>query len=743
LRTTLVWDRVAIGLLLSFSCLSGGLKASPPSVSAVRIATPPVLDGRVNDEEWGTAPAASDFVQQRPLLGQPATERTEIRFLYTEDALYISAICFDSEPDKIVDTQSRRDGNLNDSDSILIILDTFLDRQNGFLFGTNPSGIQYDAQILTEGVSGGQVSSAGGVGGSATSTAARGNVAAVNVNWNTTWTVSSSRTERGWETEIKIPLTSLRFKNSEEPQKWGLNVMRNIRRKNEQSFWAEIPQAYSIYRVSLAGELESLEIRSPRNLKFIPYVLAGPRKDFTTSNTDFKAEVGFDVKYGLTSTLTLDGTVNTDFAQVEVDDEQINLTRFDLFFPEKRGFFLENAGTFAFGTPREMDLFFSRRIGIEDGTEVPILWGARLTGRLDRFSLGILSIQTGEEENLVAGQNFFVGRVRREFHRRSSVGFIFTNRDNVGEPLGRTEYNRAWGTDLQLGFGEHVILSSWLAKSYSPDLSGDDWAGHFIAEYRSDLWRFDARYQEIQENFNPEVGFVPRQGIRHPRFGVYFTPSPESGPVRQWNPHFTFRRFYGFDGELETERQHWDLEIHLTNGGSIGITTNRNYEFLRVPFEPHPGVMVPAGVYRFNEYNFFLGSDPSAAVFGDIDIGFGGFYGGDIQTYSVSLGFRTGPRFITIFDFTNTGVEADWGRFNTNLGRIKVNYSFTPYRFIDAFLQYNSRSQQFSSNIRFGWTTTSGTGLYVVYNDRYATPGERFDPLERALFVKYSYQFDF
>jgi len=626
------------------------------------------LDGRVHDEEWGAAPAASNFVQQRPALGKPATENTEVRFLYTEKALYIGVICFDSEPDKIVDNQSRRDGNLNDSDSILIILDTYFDRQNGFLFGTNPSGIQYDAQILNEGVSGGQVSSTGGIGRSATSTSARGNVAAFNLNWNTTWTVSSSRTERGWETEI------------------------------------EIPQAYSIYRVSLAGELESLEVRSPRNLKFIPYVLVGPQKDFTASNTDFKNEVGFDVKYGLTSALTLDGTVNTDFAQVEVDDEQINLTRFDLFFPEKRGFFLENAGTSAFGTPREMDLFFSRRIGIEEGTEVPILWGTRLTGKLNRFNLGILSIQTGEEENLVAGQNFFVGRVRREFHRRSSVGFIFINRDNVGDPLGHTEYNRAWGTDLQLGFGEHVIVSSWLAKTYSPDLSGDDWAGNFMAEYRSDLWQFDARYQEIQENFNPEVGFVPRRGIRYPRFGVHFTPSPESGPVRQWNPHFTFRRFYGFDGQLETERQHWDLEIRLTNGGSIGVTTNRNYELLRVddpPFQPHPGVTVPPGVYRFNEYDFFLGSDPSAKIFGDIDIGFGGFYGGDIQTYSVSLGFRTGPRFITTFEFTNTGVEADWGRFNTTLGRLKINYSFTPYRFIDAFFQYNSRSQQFSSNIRF------------------------------------------
>ncbi|MFB3067988.1 MAG: DUF5916 domain-containing protein, partial [Acidobacteriota bacterium] len=617
------------------------------------------------------------------------------------------------------------------------------DHQNGFLFGTNPSGIQYDAQILNEGVSGGRASGTGGVGSSATSTTSRGNVAAVNLNWNVAWTVRTARTERGWEAEMEIPLKSLRFKDSQEPQLWGLNVMRNVRRKNEQSFWAEIPQAYSIYRLSLAGELDSLEVHSTRNFKVTPYVLLGPEKDYTLSESDFNNAVGFDVKYGLTSAITLDVTVNTDFAQVEVDDEQINLTRFNLFFPEKRSFFLENAGTFAFGTPREMDLFFSRRIGIEDGREVPIRAGARLTGKLDRFNLGILSIQTGNDEDLVAGQNFFVGRIRREFRTRSSLGVMFTNRDNSGELLGGSAYNRAWGTDLQLGFGEHLILTSYLAKSYSPGVSGDDYAGNFFAEYRSDLWRFEARYMEIQDNFNPELGFVPRRGFRRPRFGIYFTPSPESGPVRQWNPHATIRRFYGFDGLLETERQHWDLEIRLTNGGSVGITTNRNYEFLREPFDPHPGVTVPAGIYRFNEYNLFVGSDPSASIFGDLNVNLGGFFEGDLKSYGTSLGFRTGPQFITTFSFVTTDVKADWGHFNTNLARLRINYSFTPDRFIQTFFQYNSRSQEFSSNIRFGLTNTSGTGLYVVYNETYETPGEAFDPLERAFFVKYSYEFDF
>ena len=459
-----MWGKVNFAFLVSLFCLTLSLGADL-SVSAVRVEEPPVLDGRVNEQEWEAAPMANDFVQQRPVLGAPATEKTEVRFLYTQDALYIGVICFDSEPDQIVDTQSRRDGNLNDSDSILIILDTYHDQQNGFLFGTNPSGIQYDAQILNEGVSGGQASGSGGVGSSATSTSSRGNVAAFNLNWNVTWDVRTSRSERGWEAEMEIPLKSLRFKDSEGPQQWGLNVMRNVRRKNEQSFWAEIPQAYNIYRLSLAGDLDSLDIHSSRNLKVTPYILLGPTKDYSLSESDFENEVGLDVKYALTSTLTLDTTVNTDFAQVEVDDEQINFTRFNLFFPEKRSFFLENAGTFAFGTPREMDLFFSRRIGIEGGREVPIRAGARLTGKIDRFNLGILSIQTGDDEGLVAGPKLFCGpHPQRVSHQKQPWSHVHQSRQ---------QWRTAGGLSIQPRLGNRFAVRVW--RAHHPDqLSGQE-----------------------------------------------------------------------------------------------------------------------------------------------------------------------------------------------------------------------------------------------------------------------------
>lgn len=725
-----------------FLALLGVSFGADRSVRAVRVEQPPAVDGRVIEAIWEQAAPATDFVQQRPLEGKPATEKTEVRFLYTPQSLYIGVICFDSEPDRVLDTQSVRDGNLSDSDSVLIILDTFHDRQNGFLFGTNPAGIEYDAQIFTEGVTSGQVSSSGGVGSSVTSATPRGNVSAFNINWDTSWRVRSSRTERGWESEMEIPLKSLRFKNSDGPQSWGLNVMRNIRRKNEQSFWAPIPQAYNIYRVSMAGELESLEIHAPRNLKAIPYVLVGVVKE-NPAKADFHKDVGLDVKYGLTPTLTLDATVNTDFAQAEVDDEQINLTRFDLFFPEKRAFFLENAGVFAFGLPREVDVFFSRRIGIDRGREVPIRAGARVTGKVDRFNLGLLSIQTGEEEGFTSAQNFLVGRVRREFQKRSGAGIIFTNRENVGTPVGRSEYNRTVGADLQLALGDYWMISGYLAKTFTPGIPRDDSSGYLYAGYKSDLWRIEGTYTEVGENFNPEMGFVPRRGFRRPTAAIYFTPSPEKGWVRQWNPHFTIRRFYGFDGKLETARRHHDLEVYRTDGGTLAVTWNRDYEFLRKPFEPHPGLSIPPGGYDSNQLTFSASSNPSARIFGETNLTFGGYYGGDLNIYEFEGGVRTGPQFVTTLSYSNTAVDARWGHFNTNLGRLKVSYSFSPTRFIQALFQYNSRAHQFSSNIRFGWVNTAGTGLYIVYNDRYFTPGEQFDTLNRAFFVKYTYQFDF
>ncbi|HEY5906400.1 MAG TPA: DUF5916 domain-containing protein, partial [Vicinamibacteria bacterium] len=357
----------------------------PPSLRAFRLGADtkvPTLDGRVDDDVWAGVEPATGFIQQQPEEGQPSTERTEVRVLYDERNLYLGIVCFDTEPDKIVVTEGRRDADLLNSDSIQVILDTFLDHRNAFLFGTNPLGLEHDGQIAAEGETSGTLSPGQTSGFGATGTQ-RGQLLGYNKNWDGDWTVRSAITARGWETEMAIPLKTLRYDGGTD-RRWGINVMRNIRRKNEQAFLAPIPRAYNIYRVSLAGELLGLDLPARRDLRAIPYALTGFNEDTTLREnpTDTLGEVGLDVKWGITPKLTADFTVNTDFAQVEADEEQINLTRFDLFFPEKRPFFLENAATFQFGQPQQVDLFFTRRIGLSRaGEPIDILGGARLSGK--------------------------------------------------------------------------------------------------------------------------------------------------------------------------------------------------------------------------------------------------------------------------------------------------------------------------------------------------------------------------
>jgi len=352
----------------------------------------PTIDGRVSETEWQLAEPYGDFIQQEPNEGQPSTERTEVRFLIDTRNLYIAVICYDSSPAEIVVSESRRDASLADTDSIEILLDTFDDGQNAFVFGTNPFGIELDGQVMGEGQTsaGGFIQS--GVGGSQ-----RGQVRGFNANWDADWTVRASTTERGWEAEFAIPLRTLRY-NPGLDRTWGLNVMRNIRRKNEQVFLSPVPRGYSLYRVSASGKLNGLSLPTRRDLRFIPYVSGSVNDDRTlrTNGVDRTGRLGIDAKWGVRADLTLDATVNTDFAQVEADEEQVNLTRFALVFPEKRPFFLENAQLFQVGQPQGVDLFFSRRIGLDPtGQPIDILGGARLSGKLGGgYNVGLLNLQT-------------------------------------------------------------------------------------------------------------------------------------------------------------------------------------------------------------------------------------------------------------------------------------------------------------------------------------------------------------
>ncbi len=731
--------------VLLMMCGIFGLAESqvPREVRVIRVEEGPRLDGLVDEELWAEAPVATNLIQQDPNLGAPSSQQTEVRFLFDGQTLFIGIICFDEQPQEIVVSQTRRDGSLGEDDSIQIVLDTYKDQQNGYIFGTNPSGVQYDGQVTKEGRSGGftsPVSGGSGFGGPPPG----GAIGGFNLNWNGVWEVRSQITARGWEAEMSIPFATLRFGEGET---WGLNIFRIIRRRNEYAFWSPIPRSLSIFTVSLAGNLTGMDAPRQSALDLTPYFLAGARKDPGLDEGRRITEVGLDAKYAITPSLSLDMTYNTDFAQVEVDDVQVNLSRFALFFPEKRPFFLENAGYFQFGTPQVVEMFFSRRIGLgedeEDALrEVPIVGGVRLTGKVGRYSLGVLDMQTEKVEGVAPANNFFVSRVNRELGTRSTVGAIFTNRQATSSGSG-DDYSRTVGIDANIGFGRDFTLFSYAAKSSTPDLVGSDMAGRMLLDYNTDLWVFQGGYTEVQENFNPEVGFVRRDGYRHGEFEVHFKPYPENSYIRNFDPHMSWNRFYGMDGILETEFLHLDYAVIFQDGGRAGTALNHRLEFVREPFEIAPDVIIPVGQYDWNEVNFRWFTDPSAALFGTFRYTHGGFFGGTRNEFRMSGGVRTSEKFLIDVRYQLTDADTAGGEFRAHLAQARLNYSFTPLRFIQGLIQYNSNDKVLSSNVRLSLLRQNGSGLFIVYNDLRNTLNGDFISEDRVLLLKYTHLFRF
>jgi hypothetical protein len=733
--------------------------ASPRGVKAYRLEEPPELDGRV-DESWMAFEPAADFVQQLPLEGQPASEPTEVRIGYTRDTLYFAVICFDSEPEAIRSTQGRRDGALEQTDAFQILIDTYNDDQNGYIFATTVAGIEYDAQI----VHGGQTRHVGGParagqsGGSGTAGAQTGGISSFNLNWDGVWKVRTQITERGWEAEFAIPFHTLRF-DSGQDQVWGVNFMRNLRRKNEQSYWSPVPRAFDLQRVSLAGDMRGVEARFRRSLQIVPFIVGGVQQDFTQDPAvkKYRPEIGMDAKYTLTSSLTLDLTVNTDFAQVEVDEEQVNLTRFDLFFPEKRPFFLENSGYFTVGTPQEVELFFSRRIGIDpSGFQIPILGGARLSGKEGRYNIGLLNMQTEAVAGVAPANNFTVARLAREFGRRSSVGVIVTDKSPTGSQADLYHSNQTYGVDANIGVGDHLTLFNYAAKTRTPGLDGRDHAASSSFLYDSDLLRLEGGYTEVGEDFNPEVGFVQRVGYRRPNYGVYVSPRPKNSRfIRRFWPHHHWQGYYRFDGRPESGFRHTDFRVDFQNGSTAGLAYNENFEQLFEPFEIHPGVVLPVGKYSFNNWSAYANSDQSARAYATVNYAWGEFYSGRIRTVTLGGGLRSSFRYLLTARYIRNNVELPVGDFATDLAILQFTYSFTPKSYVQSLIQYNSANNQVGVNIRLAMIRIANTGLFVVYNSRFDTLGYHPDEdpgvlaipyqrtLNRALLAKFTYLFDF
>jgi hypothetical protein len=593
----------AIGMLLLCSILpaSNAVTAQTLSVPTMRAGTAadgrgPVIDGSVDEEVWAAAVPFTAFVQQEPNEGQPASERTEIRFLIDQRNLYVAVICFDSEPDNIVVSQSRRDADLADTDSIRVLLDTFNDGQNAFVFGTNPFGIEYDGQVMAEGQTG-----QGGGGG-----------AGFNVNWDADWTVRTQMTDRGWEAEFAIPLKTLRY-NPGEDRTWGVNAMRNIRRKNEQVFLSPVPRGYSLQRVSVAGKLQGLSLPVRRDLKLLPYV-AGAVNDDRLLRTDTirrAGDIGLDVKWGVRADLTLDLTVNTDFAQVEADEQQVNLTRFPLFFAEKRPFFLENAQLFQLGQPQNIDLFFSRRIGLSAaGEPIDIVGGGRLSGKLGGYNVAMLNMQTDAAVDdrtgltIAPANNFSVMRIQREIGR-SNVGAMFVGRQGVGSRASAGDYNRAYGLDLGWQATTNGRVSAFLARTDSPQQRGaSDHAGRVLYAYANNLWSGGGGYTQVGDRFNPEVGFLRRRGYRSLEARYNLSYQPTQWPwIRRIQPHTNFTTYLNLQNQLESSQGHFHFfDLTTRPGARFGYLIETGQDRPRRPFTVYQDVTgrrvtIPVGEY--------------------------------------------------------------------------------------------------------------------------------------------------
>jgi Domain of unknown function (DUF5916)/Carbohydrate family 9 binding domain-like len=703
------------------------------------VTTPPIIDGRLTDAVWRTVEPLTGFVQRELHEGQSVSERTEVRIITDGQALYVGAWLYDADAAAIVHGEKVRDGDITKSDYFGILLDTYHDRQNGFVFTTTPAAIEYDAQVVNEGEGGGIQ-----LPGQARATA--GSLGGFNLNWDGTWTVATSVDSAGWYAEFRIPFTTLRY-GAGEQQTWGLNLVRSIRRKSEEAFWSFVPRQFSLMKISRAGTLQGVPAPSLRVWTVTPYALAGLERNFATDpEARQRGEVGGEVKVGVTPSLTLDLTYNTDFAQVEVDEQRTNLTRFPLFFPEKRPFFLENAGIFSAGTPQAVDLFFTRRIGIDTlGQPVPILGGGRITGRVGDFTVGALQIFTERRTGVQDAMSYSVVRVGRELATRSRVGVIAVQRLATADA---GDWNRVYGIDGRIGIRDAWTIDWWGAASSEPGSGGGGDVAAYSARlgYDTQHWTNVGRFIQVGSDFDPEVGFLNRRGgYRYYEAGVMWKKRFPSVPwIKEWIPHVNYRGYNALDGFWQEGRVHIDVtEFDLANGGRIGPEVNIEHQGLERPFAIASNVTLPVGSYDYTSAGFDLTSDPSAPLSFDLRLDVGGFYNGTRRGGSATLAARHASSLTTSLRVEYNDVHLDQGNFVRSLIAMRVAYFFTPRVLLQTLVQYSNQARSWTANARFGWLSTAGTGLFVVFNDgREADGFFQWDrPQARSLIVKYTRQF--
>ena len=683
------------------------------TMRATRLEGPFDLDGRLDDAIYDRVPGVGGFIQAVPLEGEPASEATEVWVFYDDDTLYVAGRCWDSQPDRMVANEMRRDHfGIHNNENLAVILDTFYDRRNAFFFYLNPIGGFFDGLITNE--------------------------LNVNRDWTAVWDSRAARFENGWTMEMAIPFKTLRYAGG-GPQVWGINFRRIVRWKNEMSYLTGVPAALgprAITKISSAGTLVGVEApASSRTVEVKPYLIgdgAGSRTGSGSLEREYGGDYGVDAKVGITSGLTADLTWNTDFAQVEADAQQINLTRFSLFFPEKREFFLEGQGIFSFGTASRAPpsgstrfgqpsstpvLFFSRQVGIADGQAVPILGGGRVTGKLGDYSVGALAIRSGASS--VAGApetDFSVLRLTRDILNRSTVGVIGTYRSNTASGLGR---NLVWGMDARFGFFENLDIQTYAAWTQNEleDKTGISYLGQL--DYNGDRYGLKAERLAVGDGFDPGIGFLRRRDFRRNYAEARFSPRPHSiSWLRKIG--WTGSLDYTTDnvGNLETRIFSWRTNVELENGDRLNLNAARNREVLSEEFllDADEGIGVGVGAYDFDHVRVSYQGGPQRRISGNFAYQQGGFFSGTRREAAWRGRVELTTRFSLEPAVSLNRIALPTGDYDTGLLASRINYTLSPRSFLAAYFQYNTAANSLSTNIRFRWEYEPGSDIFVVYN---------------------------
>lgn len=686
--------------------LPTGLAANGPKSAAVTPTTTPIkLDGALDEPAWAQATALDEIQQREPKPSSPASERTEVRLLKDQTHLYIGVLCHDSEPNKVVGTQMARDAELEIDDSIAILLDTFHDRRNAFYFATNPAGALIDGLIVE-------------------------NQESINYNWNAIWNVRTQRTAQGWSAEFAIPFKSLSFNPGQDV--WGFNFSRTIIRKIEEDRWAAPRLDVEFTQVSEAGELSGFaQAEQGRGLDVRPFAVGRWIRD-ERGNNRFEGDVGGDVFFNITPGLRLTSTLNTDFAETEVDNRQINLTRFPLFFPEKRAFFLENAGVFDFGRSvvrgQEMIPFFSRRIGLLDGQEVPILAGTKLTGKAGRFDLGALAIRT-QQTPLTEAKTYFVGRVKRNLFKQSFIGGLYTE----GDPVNQTASSRTLGADVRLGTANFLgsqrnfALDAYAVNTQraGPNSSKTGDASSFgaVASYPNDRWWGYAEYRHVGRDFSPALGFIQRRAIDKFSTRVEFNPRPKKFlNVRQMFNEFSFTAYRRNDvGRIESWRLFTaPLNWEFNSGDRVEFNFVPTFERLFAPFEIAENVKLPTGDYRFTRYRAEVETAPKRPWQAFVTWWFGSYWSGRADELSAQVLFKFAPHFQAGVTAEQTFARLPQGKFVARVWALRADYAFSPFLNVANFIQYDNESRNLGWQSRLRWILQPGNELFLVFNQGWA-----------------------